>query len=442
MQLLSPAKGLGAADVQPPTRLTLNLFDDTIVTAVLERLEAGFAGLAWIGRLEGISGSEVTLVYSEISLSGSVTFDNASFQIRPIDESLYVIREIDPALARTPAGCVGTVLSNEEEVFNLVNQERAANSLSGLNCDDRLVSAARNHSEDMAENDYFDHTSLDGRAFSVRITEAGYIWNYAGENIAAGYSTPQTVMNGWMNSSGHRANILEPNFCDLGVGYAYGESSTYGHYWTQDFGRQMGVSTCDDTPPPPPPPSDPVVSGTISTAAGAPVPGVLVTFSNGGGTVTTNVVGFYSRTVPYNWSGAVTPSRSGYTFNPVNLSYQNLTSNRSNQNFQAQVIPPPDPVVSGAISTAAGAPVAGVLVTFSNGAGTATTDASGFYSRMVPYNWSGAATPSKDGYTFDPNSLSFVNLTSNRSNQNFQAQSIPSLDARLLMILSELLLGE
>ena len=335
-QLLPPADSRGTAEVQVPTKLTLNLFEDALFTAVLERLEAGFAGLAWIGRLDGIPGSEVTLVYNEDSLSGSVTFDNASFQIRPMDESLYVIREIDPSLFRTAAGCSGLVLTNEEEVFNLVNQERAVNSLHALNCDDRLVLAARNHSEDMAENNYFSHTSLDGRVFSQRITNAGYIWNSAGENIAAGYSTPQAVMTGWMNSSGHRANILDSTFCDLGVGYAYGASTTYGDYWTQDFGRQAGVSSCGDTvPPPPPPPEDPVVSGAISTATGTPIEGVLVTFSNNGGTATTDSSGLYSQTVPYNWSGTVTPSKDGYTFDPVELTFQNLTSDRSGQNFEA-----------------------------------------------------------------------------------------------------------
>ena len=336
-QLLPPTDSRGSADVQVPTKLTLNLFEDTVLTAVLERLEAGFAGLAWIGRLDGIPGSEVTLVYNEDSLSGSVTFDSASYQIRPLDESLYVIREIDPSLFRTAAGCSGLVLTNEEEVFNLVNQERAVNGLHALNCDDRLVLAARNHSQDMAENNYFSHTSLDGRVFSQRITNAGYIWNSAGENIAAGYSTPQAVMTGWMNSSGHRANILGSTFCDLGVGYAYGASSAYGSYWTQDFGRQAGVSSCGDTtpPPPPPPPDDPVVSGAISTATGTPIEGVLLTFSNNGGTATTDSSGFYSRTVPYNWSGTVTPSKDGYTFDPVELTFQNLTSDRSGQNFEA-----------------------------------------------------------------------------------------------------------
>ena len=332
-QLLSRADGLGTADVQPPTKLTLNLFGDTLFTAVLERLEAGFAGLAWIGRLDGIPGSEVTLVYNEDSLSGSVTFDNASFQIRPMDESLYVIREIDPSLFRTPAGCSGLVLTNEEAVFDLVNQERAVNGLHALNCDDRLVLAARNHSEDMVENNYFSHTSLDGRQFFTRITNAGYLWSNAGENIAAGYGTPQAVMNGWMNSSGHRANILDSTFCDLGVGYAYGASTTYGDYWTQDFGRLVDVSSCGDTTPPPP--DDPVVSGAISTATGTPIEGVLVTFSNNGGTATTDVTGFYGRTIPYNWSGAVTPSKDGYTFDPVELTFENLTSDRSDQNFQA-----------------------------------------------------------------------------------------------------------
>jgi hypothetical protein len=132
----------------------------------------------------------------------------------------------------------------ENEVAELVNLEREIENLHPLIWDNALGSAARDHSTDMAQQNYFSHTSLDGRVFYQRITAAGYLYGTCGENIAAGHSSPQAVMNGWMNSPGHRANILDSAFCDLGVGYAFGSASAYGHYWTQDFGRRQGVSVC------------------------------------------------------------------------------------------------------------------------------------------------------------------------------------------------------
>jgi hypothetical protein len=132
----------------------------------------------------------------------------------------------------------------ESEVIDLVNAERAAQGLHPLNLDPNLATAARDHSEDMGLQDYFSHTSLDGRTVPQRITAAGYFYNTYGENIAAGQPTPEAVIDAWMSSSGHRANILNPNFCDIGVGYAYLAGSTYRQYWTQDFGRRTGVSSC------------------------------------------------------------------------------------------------------------------------------------------------------------------------------------------------------
>jgi hypothetical protein len=132
----------------------------------------------------------------------------------------------------------------ESEVIELVNAEREAQGLHPLVYDDRLAAAARDHSEDLGVQDYFSHTSLDGRTVGDRLVEAGYYYNTYGENIAAGQPTPEVVMNSWMASSGHRANILNPNFCDIGVGYVYVPGSTYGHYWTQDFGRKSGVGSC------------------------------------------------------------------------------------------------------------------------------------------------------------------------------------------------------
>ncbi len=135
----------------------------------------------------------------------------------------------------------------ESDVIDLVNVEREARGLHPLAYDYSLAAAARDHSEDMGVQDYFSHTSLDGRTVGDRLTEAGYSYNTYGENIAAGQPTPEVVIDSWMSSSGHRANILNPNFCDIGVGYVYVADSTYHYYWTQDFGRKSGVSSCPGT---------------------------------------------------------------------------------------------------------------------------------------------------------------------------------------------------
>jgi uncharacterized protein YkwD len=86
----------------------------------------------------------------------------------------------------------------------------------------------------MATGGYFSHDSRDGRTPFQRIAAAGYTFSIAAENIAAGQRTPQDVTAGWMNSPGHRANILNCSLVHIGVGYAVG--GTYGTYWTQDFG--------------------------------------------------------------------------------------------------------------------------------------------------------------------------------------------------------------
>lgn len=127
-----------------------------------------------------------------------------------------------------------------------MNQRRAAGATCGgtsygpapaLVLNVALRTAARGHSEDMAAQNYFSHTSLNGLTFSQRMTNAGYAgaspW---GENIAAGQSSSASVVSAWMSSAGHCANIMNPSFRSIGVGYAYSAGSTYRHYWTQDFG--------------------------------------------------------------------------------------------------------------------------------------------------------------------------------------------------------------
>lgn len=123
-----------------------------------------------------------------------------------------------------------TVLSYEEEVVRLVNDIRRQNSLGELTMNWELSRVARYKSQDMVDRHYFSHTSPTyGSPFQM-MKAFGLSYRYAGENIAYGYSTPQAVVNGWMNSEGHRANILNPSFTQIGVGYV-----SKGHYWTQMF---------------------------------------------------------------------------------------------------------------------------------------------------------------------------------------------------------------
>ncbi|MBT8227230.1 MAG: CAP domain-containing protein [Dactylosporangium sp.] len=124
--------------------------------------------------------------------------------------------------------------SMEDQVVALVNTERATAGCSAVTVDSRLTTAARGHSSDMATRGYFSHDTPEGVTFSARITKAGYTWSTAGENIAMGQSTAAAVMKAWMNSSGHKANILNCSFRNIGVGLAYNSSKR--PYWTQDFG--------------------------------------------------------------------------------------------------------------------------------------------------------------------------------------------------------------
>jgi len=123
-----------------------------------------------------------------------------------------------------------------KKVLKLTNAQRVKTGLQALRWNALLARAAALHARDMADNDYFSHDSLDGRTFDERIAEQGYVWRTVGENIAAGQPTPKAVVNAWMNSPGHRANILNGAFAELGVGVATNAASTYGVYWVQDFG--------------------------------------------------------------------------------------------------------------------------------------------------------------------------------------------------------------
>jgi uncharacterized protein YkwD len=110
-------------------------------------------------------------------------------------------------------------------------------AVSPLAWNDRLFSAAARHSRDMAQNNYFSHTGLDGRSSSQRISAEGYAWSWSGENIAAGQSSVATVMNGWLASEGHCRNIMRAEYRDVAVSCVQRTGSTYGRYWTMVLAR-------------------------------------------------------------------------------------------------------------------------------------------------------------------------------------------------------------
>jgi len=128
------------------------------------------------------------------------------------------------------SGETDSISEYESRVAELVNEQRAKNGLSPLKLSSDISAVARVKSQDMADNGYFSHTSPTyGSPFDM-LESFGISYKAAGENIAQGYSTPESVVNGWMNSAGHRANILSENFTELGVGYVKN-----GNYWTQMF---------------------------------------------------------------------------------------------------------------------------------------------------------------------------------------------------------------
>ncbi|MFH0180674.1 CAP domain-containing protein [Streptomyces cacaoi] len=131
-----------------------------------------------------------------------------------------------PSTSNAAAPASGT----SARIVQLVNAERSKVGCSPLRLNAVLTKAAQAHSKDMAAHQNMSHTGSDGSSPGDRITRAGYDWSTYGENVAYGYATPEQVMAGWMSSPGHKANILNCAFKEIGVGLAQP-----GSYWTQDF---------------------------------------------------------------------------------------------------------------------------------------------------------------------------------------------------------------
>ncbi|MCA9960345.1 MAG: hypothetical protein KC443_14990 [Anaerolineales bacterium] len=198
------------------------------------------------------------LVMGLVERAGAAT---AVSPVSPAEDAPFpdVVQPGDAAAAEAPLAGPSFI----ERVVELVNVERWNNGqLPPLKANAQLQTSAHTHSDNMAVRNFFAHCDLDtGATPWERMHDAGYMYNAAAENIAAYSETPTAVMNEWMNSSGHRANILSPDYREIGVGYVYqaGDQAnvrqdangdcvadgTYDfalyHYWTQNFGRINNV---------------------------------------------------------------------------------------------------------------------------------------------------------------------------------------------------------
>ena len=139
----------------------------------------------------------------------------------------------------TPSLANGASLDSAElELVGRVNEFRAARGLPTLAVSDSLTAAAKWMSADMAVNNYFAHTSQDGRSPTQRMADAGYpaLTTWTGEDLAAGYTATADVLAGWINSPAHYAVLVNPEYHAIGIGRGFASGSVYGWYWTADFG--------------------------------------------------------------------------------------------------------------------------------------------------------------------------------------------------------------
>ncbi|WP_229356629.1 CAP domain-containing protein [Streptomyces sp. UNOB3_S3] len=154
---------------------------------------------------------------------------------RPTSLVLTTAAVLVVGLSRAAPAGADTTASLRQQITTLVNAHRHAAGCAPLRISPQLTAAAQKHSDDMAERHFFGHTDPGGADPGARISAAGYRWDAYGENIARGQATPAAVMDAWMRSAGHRENILDCSFKEMGVGIA---TAPEGPFWTQDFGSR------------------------------------------------------------------------------------------------------------------------------------------------------------------------------------------------------------
>lgn len=198
----------------------------------------------------GLSFSIVLLTTAFVLLQGRMAFANQG-QETPLVNSEATATANGKNLSPQYSGCGGVTVpvindEYEQRVVELVNQARAQAGIPPLKHDDAVTAAARYHAADQGQDDYVNHDTYDRqngdlvRICSTWERTATFFTDPRGENIAAGYTSPEAVMEGWMKSQGHRDNILNPSSWEIGVGYFEG-SGLFNYYWVQDFAQQSGI---------------------------------------------------------------------------------------------------------------------------------------------------------------------------------------------------------
>jgi len=182
-----------------------------LVAVVILLIVSGFLAVIWWPVSAGLEGESTGAHFQFLPLiSGTKCIPGPLIQPDDLDRDIAV-----------EAG-----INNLRDGYNL---PRFANSK-------KITQAALQHSNDMADNNFFSHAGSDGSGVGDRLEDACYDWQAYGEIIAAGYRTPDGVIAAWMDSPGHKAVILDPFLEEFGAGYAFNSSSKFKHYWTVDFG--------------------------------------------------------------------------------------------------------------------------------------------------------------------------------------------------------------
>lgn len=304
---------------------------------------------------------------------------------------------------------------------------------------------------------YYRHTLANGWSGILTPSRAGYLFSpvsrtftevvgdLSGQDFIAAFMTA-TISGRVMDHQGEALVGVTLSFSNNGgeavsdVNGFYSRTLAYGWGGTvtpskagqtfipprRDYSSLIGDITGQDYAAAP---VTPLIAGLITTAAGTGVPGVTLSFSNNGGVAVTDASGAYAQKMPHDWSGTVVPSKPGYTFTPVQRSYQQLASDRFSENYTAATTLP---VISGRIANAAGKGIFGAVIVFSNGGGVTSSDANGNYSHNVPSGWSGEARPSAPGFVFSPEFIVYNLIVTDQGGQNYSAVAVsPGISGRV-----------
>lgn len=186
------------------------------------------------GKVKSFTSSAESLKYRNFVYGSQDQDETAGLTIIRDEHEKNRIVGLGYNLYLNPIGSKESLAVNERIIYELTNSFRAYNGVAALGFSEKLSDVARDHSEEMAKNNYFSHTSLAGLEPSDRISLAGIRWQSCGENIAAGNSTALKTFEQWVNSLGHRKNMLQ-QVGDLGVGGAVNQKSQYKYYYGQNF---------------------------------------------------------------------------------------------------------------------------------------------------------------------------------------------------------------